>query len=481
MLSARRLVPKDAPYGAHYEPTPFGAYYEKSPYGAYYEKSPYGAHYEPTPFGAHYEPTPFGAHYEPLFRPFPQNPDFARPSVRKRPAKDGVDFSAACKHHTPGETLMPEGGPGCRGVFRLGVFHRAWARNAEEQMAKFKDYYEALGLKRNTSAEDIKSSYRRLARKYHPDLNKTNPEAETRFREVQEAYDVLGDAVKRRQYDSLGTGYRAGMDFQMPPGWDYRTRTEKEAAADTGGGLGGFSDFFEMLFGGGMRAKAAASHRAKAANGASRAGERGGDVETVLTVTLDDIHQGATKKVQLHVNSTCAACQGGGMIGGERCRTCEGRGHAPRLRTMEIKIPLAARDGARLRLAGQGEGGTGPSAVAGDLYVKIKVQPHPIFTPEGKNIHIELPIAPWEAVLGGEVDVPTLDGLVKMKLPPGTQNGSKMRLQQRGLRTENSRGDEIVRIKVLIPTEVTERERHLFRQLRDISHFRPRVKERSTN
>lgn len=348
-------------------------------------------------------------------------------------------------------------------------------------MTKFKDYYEALGLKRNTSAEDIKSSYRRLARKYHPDLNKTNPEAETRFREVQEAYDVLGDAVKRRQYDSLGTGYRAGMDFQMPPGWDYRTRKEKEAAADTGGGLGGFSDFFEMLFGGGMRAKAAASHRAKAANGASRAGERGGDVETVLTVTLDDIHQGATKKVQLHVNSTCAACQGGGMIGGERCRTCEGRGHAPRLRTMEIKIPLAARDGARLRLAGQGEGGAGPSAVAGDLYVKIKVQPHPIFTPEGKNIHIELPVAPWEAVLGGEVDVPTLDGLVKMKLPPGTQNGSKMRLQQRGLRTENSRGDEIVRIKVLIPTEVTERERHLFRQLRDISHFRPRVKERSTN
>jgi curved DNA-binding protein len=153
---------------------------------------------------------------------------------------------------------------------------------------------------------------------------------------------------------------------------------------------------------------------------------------------------------------------------------------APRLRTLEIHIPNTARDGARLRLTGQGESLPGNGSRAGDLFVQLKITPHPVFRADGYDVHVEMPVAPWEAVLGGEVDVPTLDGMVKMKLPPGTQNDVKLRLHQRGLRKENGRGDEIVRVKIVIPTDLTERERHLFRQLRDISRFRPRVKSRGS-
>lgn len=335
-------------------------------------------------------------------------------------------------------------------------------------MAKFRDYYEILEVKRGAALDDIKSSYRRLARKYHPDLNRHDPAAEAKFREVQEAYDVLSDAAKRRQYDALGANYRAGMDFQMPNGWARRE-------APSSGGGGGFSDFFEMLFGAPPRPRESARFGGSA--GSASAQQKGtGDVETTLQVSLEDIHQGASKRVQLNIRATCAACQGSGFIGGNACGACDGKGVAPRPRAIEIKIPQTAKEGTRLRLAGQGETVSGKP---GDLYVKIKIIPHPIFVPDSNNINVELPVAPWEAVLGGEVDVPTLDGMVKMKLPPGTQNGVKMRLQQRGLRTETGRGDEIVRVKIVIPAEITERERHLFRQLRDISHFRPRVKDRS--
>jgi len=244
-----------------------------------------------------------------------------------------------------------------------------------------------------------------------------------------------------------------------------------------GGGLGGFSEFFEMLFGGGMRARTTATCMRSAGGGA----RKGNDIETSLAVTLEEVFEGTTKRVRLHVNSTCSACQGSGVIAGSRCGACEGRGIAPRPKSMEIKIPQGVKDGTRLRLSGQGEPARASSGQAGDMFVKIQVQLHPLFSLRGNNIHVELPVAPWEAVLGGEVDVPTLGGAIKMKLPPGTQNGRKMRLRNRGMTTAGgSRGDEIIHIKVLVPTDVTDRERHLFRQLRDISRFRPRVKDRST-
>lgn len=339
---------------------------------------------------------------------------------------------------------------------------------------KYKDYYEILGLKRQATAEQIKAAYRKLARKYHPDLNRNDTQAAHRFREVQEAYDVLADPAKKRQFDNVSEGYRNGMDFKMP-GWaQNRAQTARPQSKS------GVSEFFEALFGGGGRSRS--NNGGRAAQGKARfsGGARGSDVETVLNINLDELHHGETKKVRLHIRDKCPTCEGTGFVAGSQCGTCEGVGAIPQPRTLDIKIPLAVRDGTRLRLNGQGEIGSGSKATRGDLLVKLKIQPHPLFRPDGKNIHVDLPVAPWEAVLGGEVDVPTLDGPVKMKLPPGTQNETKMRLQQRGLRTQNGRGDEIVHVKILIPTGTSERERYLFRQLRDISHFRPRVQNRST-
>jgi curved DNA-binding protein len=344
---------------------------------------------------------------------------------------------------------------------------------------RFKDYYQTLGVKRGATADEIKSAYRKLARKHHPDLNKNSKTAEARFKEIQEAYDVLADPQKRAQYDRLGPNYRDGAEFQMPQDWTF---TFGSPGASRGAGRmktgdegGGFSEFFEMLFGGGPQSRAAGNRAGASARFRS---SRGADVETVLAITLEEAFQGATKKVRFLASAPCTACQGSGVIAGSPCGACEGRGMAPHAKSVEMKVPPGIKDGARLRLAGQGDPGTGGSGPAGDMYVRVQVQPHPVFTLKGTSIHIDLPVAPWEAVLGAEVEVPTLGGSVKMKLPPGTQNGVKMRLKNRGMPSEGVRGDQIVTVRVLVPTEVTDRERHLFRQLRDISHFRPRVKTR---
>jgi DnaJ-class molecular chaperone len=343
-------------------------------------------------------------------------------------------------------------------------------------MAKFRDYYEILDVTRNAEPDEIKSSYRRLVRKYHPDLNKEDPAANAKFREVQEAYDVLSDPDKRRQYNALGSNYRDGMDFQVPPGWAAKPRPAQSAHH----GGGGFSEFFDILFGVPPvhpRAASAQPHNTAGPARPAPAPHNSGNMDVSLTVTLEEIHGGVTKRMKMNVTTSCTACNGTGQANGKPCAACEGRGHTLQPKSLEIKVPQNAREGMRLRLAGQGA--MGSDGTPGDLMVRIKIAPHPVFTVDGSTVNVELPVAPWEAVLGGEVDVPTLDGLVKMKLPPGTQSGVKMRLQQRGLRVENGRGDEIVRVKVVVPTEITERERHLFRQLRDISHFRPRVKERT--
>lgn len=351
---------------------------------------------------------------------------------------------------------------------------------------KFKDYYETLEIKRSATAEEIKAAYRKLARKFHPDLNKDNPAAEARFKEVQEAYEVLSDPGKRRQYDAIGSGYRQGMEFQMPSGFDRRAGTGAGATTTDGFGSGGFSEFFEMLFGGGRArtAQRAASARGAASGmGAGVAPNRGSDVETQLPISIEDAYTGVTRRVRIRINAACPACEGSGIVAGSRCGSCDGRGMLPQNRNVELKIPPGIKDGARLRLGGQGEPSPAPGGKSGDLFVKIQYQPHSVFTIKGRNVYVDLPVAPWEAVLGGEVDVPTLDGPVKMKLPPGSQNGVKMRLKSRGMPNPEggAKGDEIVRIEILIPTEVSDRERHLFRQLRDVSHFRPRVRKRSSH
>ncbi|NQU42821.1 J domain-containing protein, partial [bacterium] len=249
---------------------------------------------------------------------------------------------------------------------------------------KFRDYYEILGLQRGSSTDEIKSAYRRLARKYHPDLNRSDASAAEHFREVQEAYDVLSDPAKRRRYDSIGAGYQEGMDFQMPNGYDFH-RAPKEAEVSSG--LGGFSEFFEMLFGGGIRGGVRSSRNGERKRYPNPSSRRGNDVETILPVTLEEIFSGTRKKVRLNVNATCPACQGSGFIGESKCGACEGRGQAPRAKTLDIKIPITAREGARIRLAGQGEAGAGPDAQPGDLFAHVRIQPHPVFKAEGNNIN----------------------------------------------------------------------------------------------
>lgn len=351
---------------------------------------------------------------------------------------------------------------------------------------KYKDYYETLGVSRSASDDEIKSAYRKMARKYHPDMNKGDKSAESRFKEVQEAYEVLRDPEKRKRYDTLGSNYQSGMDFQVPPGWSFRRTSggaytmEDDGNGGFGGlgGLGGFSEFFEMLFGG-------AKPRSTGRQGSFTMGGQGGlrkgtDIETEIPITLEEAYTGATKSVRFHMDAPCPACQGSGIIAASACGACNGRGSSPQLKSMEIKIPQGIRDGQRLRLVGQGQPASGRGTQAGDMLVRIRIQPHPIFRIEGNDIHLDLPVAPWEAVLGAEVEVPTLEKTVTMKLPPGTQNGRQMRLRQRGMKSDSGQGDEIVHVKIVIPTDLTEREKQLFRQLRDISHFRPRVTKRTT-
>ncbi len=341
---------------------------------------------------------------------------------------------------------------------------------------KYKDYYQVLGVARDATQDEIKSQYRKMARKYHPDLNKNDKSAEGHFKEIQEAYEVLSDPKKRRHYDTLGANYREGMEFEVPSGW----RSAGQQAPHGGGfggfeGLGGFSEFFEALFGG----NAARSHPRAA--GPQHRVHKGKDIETKLPISIEEAYRGVLKRVRLHVPATCTACNGGGVVAGTRCGACGGSGHAPILKNMELKIPAGIKSGARLRMAGQGEPAPMPGGEAGDLFAKIEIEPHPVFTLKGVNIHIELPVAPWEAVLGGEVDVPTLGGMIRMKLPPGSQSGAKMRLKSCGMPSPNGPGDEIVHIQVVVPTEVNDREKNLFRQLRDVSNFRPRSKLRTTS
>ena len=310
---------------------------------------------------------------------------------------------------------------------------------------KFRDYYEILGVPRTASTDEIKKAYRRLARKHHPDVNPGDKTAEERFKEINEAHEVLSDPEKRRRYDQLGADWKQGADFTPPPGWQ-TYQVNMEDLGDLGdffGGMGGFSDFFTTLFG-------AAGRRAPR-TAKSRAGftVKGRDSEAEISLSLQEAHRGGKRTIAL---------QG-----------------PDRQRQLEVNLPMGVRVGTVIRLAGQGNPGTagGPP---GDLYLKVRLEPDSLFAPVGEDdIQIDLPVAPWEAVLGARVRVPTLDGAVEMSVPPGAQSGQKLRLRGQGLnRRDGGRGDQYVRLKVVVPTRPTERERDLFSRLAAESQFDPR-------
>ena len=331
---------------------------------------------------------------------------------------------------------------------------------------QFRDYYDVLGVARTATEDEIKSAYRKLARKYHPDVNPGDKSAEEKFKEINEAYEVLSDADKRKKYDELGPNWKAGQDFRPPPNWEGANVEFGDYGDFFGGGRGasGFSDFFESLFGG----------RRGPRRGAGFA-MRGQDVEAEIPLTLEEAHRGVKRTITLQVTETCPDCKGSGVKDGKTCPTCRGAGAIRRPKSLEVTIPAGVREGSVIRLPGQGEPGSS-GAPAGDLFLRVRLQPHRLFNIVGENdVQIELPVAPWEAALGAKIPVPTLDGPVEMKIPPGAQGGQRLRLRGQGLnRRGGGRGDEYVKIRIVIPPKLTPKEKELFEKLAAESRFNAR-------
>jgi len=308
---------------------------------------------------------------------------------------------------------------------------------------EFKDYYAVLGVPRDATQDDIKRAYRKLARKYHPDVSK-EANAEARFKEVGEAYEVLKDPEKRAAYDQFGNQWQAGQDFKPPPNWD-------TGFEFSGGGFtdaGDFSDFFETLFGRARRGRG--GHRDRGFQ------TRGEDHQAKILISLEEAYQGASRTITL------------------KTPELDAEGHViTRPHTLNVKIPKGVTEGQRIRLAGQGAPGLG-GGPKGDLYLEIAFQPHPLFRAEGRDIYLELPVTPWEAALGQTVTVPTLGGKVELRIPPGSQSGTKLRLKGRGL-PDSPAGDQYVVLRIVTPRADTPAAKALYEQMAHELPMNPRA------
>jgi curved DNA-binding protein len=311
---------------------------------------------------------------------------------------------------------------------------------------QYKDYYEIMGVERNATQDEIKRAYRKLARKYHPDVSK-EADAEVRFKEVGEAYEVLKDPEKRAAYDQLGSNWQAGQDFNPPPGWD--AGFEFSGGGYTEADAAHFSDFFEDLFGRG------GSHGFRTGGGQRGVHMKGQDHHAKIMIKLEDAYNGAERAISLRVPEVDA------------------NGHVvTRERTLNVKIPRGITRGQRIRLRGQGAPGMGQGE-AGDLYLEVEFEPHPFYRIEGRDIYIHLPITPWEAALGSNVSIPTLGGKVDMKIPAGSQSGKKLRLKGRGL-PGNPAGDQYAILEIETPPASTEAQKALYQRMQDEMNFNPR-------
>jgi curved DNA-binding protein len=311
---------------------------------------------------------------------------------------------------------------------------------------EFKDYYGIVGVPRDASADDIKRAYRKRARKLHPDVSK-EPRAEARFKELGEAYEVLKDPVKREAYDRLGADWKAGQDFRPPPGWNAGVETPGGGFAP--GDAGDFSDFFEALFGRGF----GAGRRARASFHA-----QGEDRHAKVPIELEDAYHGATRAITLQVPE---------VDGQGRVSMSE--------RKLNVTFPRGIRAGQVLRLAGQGGPGLGQGG-PGDLYLEVEFRPHPRYRVEGRDVYLDLPVAPWEAALGAAVKVTTPDGVVELKVPAGSTAGTKLRLKGRGI-PGGTPGDLYVVLQVVLPPADSETARTFYRDMAGkFRSFDPRAK-----
>ncbi|MCH9698262.1 MAG: DnaJ domain-containing protein [Gammaproteobacteria bacterium] len=318
---------------------------------------------------------------------------------------------------------------------------------------EFKDYYQLLDVAKDASQDDIKRAYRKLARKYHPDVSK-EIDAEERFKEVGEAYEVLKDPEKRSAYDQLGANWKAGQEgFQPPPDWNAGFEFHGGGFTSDQFGAADYSDFFEQLFGRGAAGFNASS-------GASRAGYHapGENSHAKVFIDIEDAYHGASRSLSLR--STVLGEDGRPQI---------------KERTLNVKIPKGVKEGQSIRLKGQGSPGLG-GGQAGDLYLEIGFNPHSIYHVDGHDVSLELPITPWEAALGNKIQIPTPDGKVDLKIPPGSSSGKRMRLKGRGI-PGKSPGDFYVTLEIVLPNTLSDKEKSLYKTLQQESgSFNPRAK-----
>jgi curved DNA-binding protein len=310
---------------------------------------------------------------------------------------------------------------------------------------EFKDYYEILGVARGAAAEEIKRAYRRLARKYHPDVSK-EPDAEARFKEVREAYTVLKDPEKRKAYDQFGKDWKSGQDFEPPPDWGRKFHFSSAGFTDAGG----FSDFFDTLFGGAGPGAAQSRPRGRQFRA------KGRDVDARIRIPIEDAFRGATRQITIDVPELDS---GGRSVS--------------RRRSLNVRIPKGVTAGQRIRLEGQGGAGTG-GGDAGDFYLALEFEPHKTFRAHGRDVYVTLPITPAEAALGRTVSVPTLGGAVDLKIPAGSRSGQKLRLNGRGL-PGTPAGDQYVELQITLPPKTSEEARELYKELERVEAFDPRV------
>lgn len=318
----------------------------------------------------------------------------------------------------------------------------------------FKDYYHILGLEPDADDKSIKAAYRKLARKYHPDVSKDD-NAEQKFKEVSEAYHVLKAPEKRAEYDQLRRYQQSDGGFQPPPGWQSgRGPTGSAGSADAQSGFSDFSDFFENLFGG----HGTASAGGFAWDGATTGPRNGQDSEVELPLFLEDTVADTSKQLRLNIPDYDQ----------------QGRRLPDREKTLNVKIPAGTGDNERIRLKGQGAPGIG-GGPPGDLFLRVRLVPHPLFDVDNRDLIVTVPVAPWEAALGAKIQVPTLTGRISLRIPSGSQSGKRLRVKGKGLTGKNGSGDLYAVLKVVMPDQITEEQTTLWAKLAESSSFKPRA------